>query len=384
MYSSAYLQAMANRKVAAAASAESKAATLHQNGGGGGVPGQVVVPKRSLTMSPTAVEQTRPAKRQQTTAAAASQSSVSPHMMVSMREHVEEQLAAVQQTNAQRQQLHTLASLSRAGAAPTTAGLDAQTQQLLLLQHRQQRQQLEQMSALSTLQNFHAFPGASSAAIGLPHSMAGTASLASGIPGGSNLASSRWEREFQAISQRQFLEHQAAALQQQRRSPTSSPHLGALKTSTATGGREDPPAVGFEASEKAAASVAQAAATTMLQPFNMANVPPALAPAARGASTHHQERTVIPLSMAEDPNWLSSFQCYLREHVLEIFRASPDDIAVRNNSKILTPGQVGIRCKYCSHLPARARAPRSSAFPTSVHQIYQSFTMSKLVGWLVG
>lgn len=65
----------------------------------------------------------------------------------------------------------------------------------------------------------------------------------------------------------------------------------------------------------------------------------------------------------------------MRSQVLEVFRASHDDLMVRNNSKSLHVGQVGVRCRFCAHLAARGRAPRSSAFPSSLAQIYQSFTM---------
>ena len=71
-------------------------------------------------------------------------------------------------------------------------------------------------------------------------------------------------------------------------------------------------------------------------------------------------------------------KCFIRSEILEVFRASPEDVRVRNNSKTLSVEQVGIRCRFCAHIPPSSRASRSSAFPSSIPQIYQSFTMVRL------
>jgi hypothetical protein len=87
----------------------------------------------------------------------------------------------------------------------------------------------------------------------------------------------------------------------------------------------------------------------------------------------HPFRTPRPLGIDEDVNWLSEFHCFVRSELLEVFRASPEDCKARGISLLL--GQVGIRCRHCAHLPMGARTVRSAAFPSSLSQIYQSFTM---------
>jgi hypothetical protein len=37
--------------------------------------------------------------------------------------------------------------------------------------------------------------------------------------------------------------------------------------------------------------------------------------------------------------------------------------------------QVGIRCRFCAHVPYHKRAGRSASFPSSISRIYQSLTM---------
>jgi len=86
-----------------------------------------------------------------------------------------------------------------------------------------------------------------------------------------------------------------------------------------------------------------------------------------------QGRPYYPLGIDEDPNWLSEFHCFVRLELIEVFRASHEDCKSRNNS--IAYHQVGIRCRYCAHIAASSRAGRSSAFPSSLGQIYQSFTM---------
>mmetsp|Transcript_16746 Transcript_16746/g.38502 ORF Transcript_16746/g.38502 Transcript_16746/m.38502 type:complete len:419 (-) Transcript_16746:910-2166(-) len=86
-------------------------------------------------------------------------------------------------------------------------------------------------------------------------------------------------------------------------------------------------------------------------------------------------RKVIPLATDEDENWLSEFLCFIRSELVEVFRATQEDVASRINSKKVVFGQVGIRCRYCAHLPHSERASRSSCFPSSISRIYQSLTM---------
>jgi hypothetical protein len=91
--------------------------------------------------------------------------------------------------------------------------------------------------------------------------------------------------------------------------------------------------------------------------------------------THYSQRTSFPLATDEDENWLSEFLCFIRSDLIEIFRAGNDDVASRINSKQIIYGQIGIRCRYCAHLPHSDRSSRSASFPSSLDRIYQSLTM---------
>lgn len=96
-------------------------------------------------------------------------------------------------------------------------------------------------------------------------------------------------------------------------------------------------------------------------------------------AAHWEDRPFAPLAVDEDANWLSEFQCFLRSEILEVFIASPRDLENRaiagSSKKKIATSQVGIRCRFCAHLHPTERASRASAFPSSVRQIYQSFTM---------
>ena len=83
----------------------------------------------------------------------------------------------------------------------------------------------------------------------------------------------------------------------------------------------------------------------------------------------------IPLTTDEDANWLSDFLCYVRSDIVQVFQASEKDVGGRAKSKRISLGQVGIRCKFCTHLPKRRKARRSATFPSSTDKIYQSFIM---------
>jgi hypothetical protein len=90
---------------------------------------------------------------------------------------------------------------------------------------------------------------------------------------------------------------------------------------------------------------------------------------------HYTQRVHVPLATDEDQNWLSEFLCFVRSELVEVFRANQDDVKSRNSSKKVCLGQVGIRCRFCAHLPLSARASRSSSYPSSISRIYQSLTM---------
>jgi hypothetical protein len=97
-------------------------------------------------------------------------------------------------------------------------------------------------------------------------------------------------------------------------------------------------------------------------------------PGANGLQPYYN-RQVLALSTEDDENWLSEFLCFVRSQCVEVFSATREDVASRMNSKKVLFGQVGIRCRFCAHLPHRERTGRSSSFPSSISRIYQSLTM---------
>jgi hypothetical protein len=113
---------------------------------------------------------------------------------------------------------------------------------------------------------------------------------------------------------------------------------------------------------------------------NLPKVRP-LPPLEEGNTSHFEERVIVPLATEEDYNWLSDRQCFIRAELLEIVRASHQDVLVRSSSKSVAYQQVGIRCRFCAHLHPSARAIRSSAYPSSIRQMYQSFTMMVRDHW---
>ena len=89
---------------------------------------------------------------------------------------------------------------------------------------------------------------------------------------------------------------------------------------------------------------------------------------------HQRTDSIVPLAIDEDPNWLTEFLCFVRSDMVEVVRATEFDVETRMaTTKHITRGQVGIRCRFCSHLPQRAN--RSSCFPSTIRGIYQSVTM---------
>jgi hypothetical protein len=113
--------------------------------------------------------------------------------------------------------------------------------------------------------------------------------------------------------------------------------------------------------------------STANTPSSQLVVLPRLPPCDEGLVPPYSQRGKHPLGIDEDHNWLSEFHSFVRSELVEVFRASREDCKARNNS--IAYHQVGIRCRFCAHISPTARAGRSSAFPSSLRQLYQSFTM---------
>mmetsp|Transcript_3852 Transcript_3852/g.8196 ORF Transcript_3852/g.8196 Transcript_3852/m.8196 type:complete len:611 (-) Transcript_3852:141-1973(-) len=89
----------------------------------------------------------------------------------------------------------------------------------------------------------------------------------------------------------------------------------------------------------------------------------------------------FPLAMPEDDDWLTPLHCFVRRYCVEVFVATPDDVAAPCMGKRnpVSVSQVGIRCPFCS--PERvgtnetdiARARENGVvYPSLISRIYNA------------
>jgi hypothetical protein len=98
-----------------------------------------------------------------------------------------------------------------------------------------------------------------------------------------------------------------------------------------------------------------------------------------GSMSHDEVAHTIPLSQPAclarlvDEYNLSHHQDYLRQQI-EAFQATQDDVMThtRGRNKAIHVGQVGIRCRYCAHIPVSRRQKGSTYFPSNKFGIYQA------------
>jgi len=94
----------------------------------------------------------------------------------------------------------------------------------------------------------------------------------------------------------------------------------------------------------------------------------------------HQQRSVIPLYLDHDEHTLTAYQCFLRKQI-ELFEAGADELqgTAQGRNTPLHPGQVGIRCRHCAHLPKASRARGGVYYSRTIDGVYQvAQNMSKL------
>eukprot|EP00529_Nitzschia_sp_RCC80_P000765 CAMPEP_0113521184 /NCGR_PEP_ID=MMETSP0014_2-20120614/44501_1 /TAXON_ID=2857 /ORGANISM="Nitzschia sp." /LENGTH=887 /DNA_ID=CAMNT_0000419119 /DNA_START=382 /DNA_END=3045 /DNA_ORIENTATION=+ /assembly_acc=CAM_ASM_000159 len=82
----------------------------------------------------------------------------------------------------------------------------------------------------------------------------------------------------------------------------------------------------------------------------------------------------VPLSMSSDKDWLTPLHCFVRQHCVEIFTATEEDVATpsKGKRKPIHVGQIGIRCPY-----SKGGERGSVYYPTSISSIYNA-TMNLL------
>jgi hypothetical protein len=120
------------------------------------------------------------------------------------------------------------------------------------------------------------------------------------------------------------------------------------------------------------------------QPVGVAGLSPSVAPdSTRGREVNAvlQARRLLAANVAlpavlfqpEDHGMLSRHQIFLRQHI-EAFQATEDDVntPARGRNKPIAMKQVGIRCRYCAHLPVARRRRGSTYFPHGRKGLYQA------------
>ena len=87
-----------------------------------------------------------------------------------------------------------------------------------------------------------------------------------------------------------------------------------------------------------------------------------------------EKKKCLSLAMPSDHESLSNRQCYVRSEFVELFTATESDVASRHSkgAQKLYVGQIGLRCRYCQHIPIRDRTERSVCYPSSISRIYQT------------
>ena len=73
-----------------------------------------------------------------------------------------------------------------------------------------------------------------------------------------------------------------------------------------------------------------------------------------------------------DKEWLSEINCFIRKECVEAFSAPEEEVKKASKRGRIGPDQVGIRCKFCNHVPTSSRTAAAVSYPTSVAGIYES------------
>jgi hypothetical protein len=73
-----------------------------------------------------------------------------------------------------------------------------------------------------------------------------------------------------------------------------------------------------------------------------------------------------------DKEWLSEANHFIRSDCVEAFSASEEDAKKASKRGRITLDQVGIRCKFCKHVPIGTRTAAAVSYPASVAGIYES------------
>ena len=81
----------------------------------------------------------------------------------------------------------------------------------------------------------------------------------------------------------------------------------------------------------------------------------------------------VLLAIAEDPDWLSDMDCFVRKQI-EVFCATPEDLGRtrrENRRHPIRVGHVGLRCMHCASSPEGAFGS-AITFPDSIGKVYEA------------
>lgn len=83
--------------------------------------------------------------------------------------------------------------------------------------------------------------------------------------------------------------------------------------------------------------------------------------------------TSFPMETPSDVDELSSYQVLIRLQLVYFISQKDDaDFSVQGRKRQARLGQVGIRCKHCSHLPHRLRGRGAGYYPAKLSGVYQA------------
>lgn len=82
---------------------------------------------------------------------------------------------------------------------------------------------------------------------------------------------------------------------------------------------------------------------------------------------------VLSMSIPSDQTCLTDYQMLLRLS-LEYFSATQQDVEarVRGRKQKIRLGQIGVRCRYCAHLPVPIRGRGACYYPKTLVNVYQA------------
>lgn len=84
-------------------------------------------------------------------------------------------------------------------------------------------------------------------------------------------------------------------------------------------------------------------------------------------------RKPMLLFMKCDEESLSEYQCLVRQQI-EMFEAGPSEVEsnAKGRNKPIVLGQVGIRCRHCSHIAPKQRTKGAMYYPAKLTGLYQA------------